>query len=77
MIPTILVVGLAVGRWWLLPVAAVAWVVLLLATGVIGLVEIPAAAGLALANAAVFGVAVHKTVVWPLRHRRARRIGPT
>jgi hypothetical protein len=76
MIPTILVVGLAVGRWWLLPVAAVAWVVLLLATGVIGLVEIPAAAGLALANAAV-GVAVHKTVAWPLRQRRARRIGPT
>jgi hypothetical protein len=76
MIPTILVVGLAVGRWWLLPVTAVAWVVLLLATGVIGLADIPAAAGVALANAAV-GVAVHKTVVWPFRQRRARRIGHT
>jgi len=68
MIPTVLIAGLAVGRWWLLPVAGLAWAVLLLATGVIGLVDIPAAAGFALANAAV-GVAVHKTVAWPFRYR--------
>jgi hypothetical protein len=72
-IPTLLVAGLAVGRWWALPVAAVAWVTLLLATGVIGLAEIPAAAALALANAAV-GVAVHKALAWPFRRRRARRV---
>ena len=76
MIPTVLIAGLAVGRWWLLPIAGLAWVVLLLATGVIGLVEIPAAASLAVANAAV-GVAVHKALVSPFRQRRARRIGPT
>jgi hypothetical protein len=58
-IPTVIVLGLIVGRWWLLPVAALAWSALLLATGTIELAETPAAGALALTNCAV-GVVIHK-----------------
>jgi hypothetical protein len=36
MIPTLLIVGLALGRWWrvVIPVATIGWAVLLVATGV-------------------------------------------
>lgn len=64
MIPSLLLVGLVLGRWWWLPLllAAAGWPALLLATGAMtvgpGLVG---AAGLAVLNAAV-GVAVHQAV---------------
>jgi Flp pilus assembly protein protease CpaA len=60
-IPTILLPSFLIGRWWTIPIAAVLWTVLLLATGTIGAADIPLAAGLGAANAAV-GVAVHQAL---------------
>jgi hypothetical protein len=63
-IPTVLVLGLVAGRWpWAtLLLAAGAWPALLVATGVIvDLGDVPFAAALAVANAAV-GVAVNRGV---------------
>ena len=60
MIPTLLLVGLVLGRWWrgVIPAAAIGWAVLLLATGVdSGLPFAAAAALLGAINAAV-GVVV-------------------
>ncbi len=34
MIPTLLLPGLVIGRWWLVPIAAVGWPVLLIIDGV-------------------------------------------
>ncbi len=34
MIPTLLVPAVLIGRWWLVPIAAVGWPVLLMANGV-------------------------------------------
>jgi hypothetical protein len=71
MIPTVIVVGLVVGRWWVLAVAAVGWVVLLAATGITGDAgSLAVGAGLAVANAGV-GVAVHKGVAALFRALRA------
>jgi len=70
-IPTILLPSLAIGRWWVIPAAAVVWAALLLATGVIGLADVPAAGGLAAANAAV-GVAVHQVLLSIVRLARRR-----
>jgi Flp pilus assembly protein protease CpaA len=71
-IPTILLPSFLIGRWWTIPIAAVLWTVLLLATGTIGAADIPLAAGLGAANAAV-GVVVHQVLrsLFGLRPRRA------
>jgi hypothetical protein len=61
-IPTLILLGLAVGRWWLVPVAAVGWSVLLLATGIVGFTELPLAVALGAANTAA-GIAPR----WALR----------
>ena len=58
-----LVLGLAVGRWWFVPVGAAAWALLLLATGVCTAECIPGALALGGANTLV-GVAVRRSVVW-------------
>ena len=52
MIPTLIIVGLALGKWWrvVVPVAAIGWVISLIASGV--------GAGLPFAlSAALFGLA--------------------
>jgi hypothetical protein len=71
-IPTLIVAGLIVGRWWMAAVAAVVWPIVLAVTLTDGrgLATLVAGALLAIANTLV-GVAVHKTVVWPWRHARA------
>ena len=61
MIPTLLLAGLVVGRWWFVPVAGVAWSLVVGADGL--------AFALGAANTAV-GVAVHRTVVLLLRRLR-------
>ncbi len=61
MIPTLLLAGLVVGRWWFVPIAGVVWAVLVDAS--------VAAFALGAANTAV-GVAVHRTVVLLLRRLR-------
>ena len=69
MIPVALVLGLAVGRWWAVAVAAIGWAILLVATGVVGLDDDAVlAAALAAANATV-GVAIHVGVARAVRWR--------
>jgi hypothetical protein len=70
MIPIALVLGLAVGRWWIVVVAAVGWAAALVASGVIGIEDAAiGAAGLAAADAAV-GAAIHKGVAAAFRLAR-------
>lgn len=77
MIPTMIVVGLVLGRWWrvALLVAAVGWPLLL---GLMGLLESPTAAlvssALAVANTGL-GVLVHQGVLHAYR-RLSRRHEP-
>ncbi len=67
MIPTAIVLGLVVGRWWAVAVAAIGWALALVATGVVALDEgAVGAASLAAANAMV-GVAVHVGVTRAVR----------
>lgn len=74
MIPTMILVGLVLGRWWwqALVGSALAWPTLLLLEGVIIQEEVLAAAGLGALNAAV-GVLVHQLVLRGVRALRARR----
>jgi hypothetical protein len=69
-IPTILFPSFIIGRWWIIPLAAVAWTALLLASGTIGASGIPAAAAFAAVNAAV-GVGAHQAVLVLFRSSRA------
>ena len=67
MIPVALVLGLVVGRWWAVAVAAIGWAIALVATGVVGLDDAAiGAAALAAANATV-GVAIHVGVTRVVR----------
>ncbi|MET8835929.1 hypothetical protein ABZV78_18685 [Micromonospora sp. NPDC004540] len=79
MIPSLILLGLLLGRWWWLPLslAAVGWPVLLVATGTMDVTpSLVAASGLALLNAGV-GVAVHQGVLRTLRRLRPEPDGPT
>jgi hypothetical protein len=60
-IPTLLVVGAVVGRWWAVPAAALGWVVLVSVAGDCGPDCWPAAAALGFLNTAV-GVTLRKTL---------------
>lgn len=74
MIPSLILLGLVLGRWWRLAVvaAAVSWPVLLVAADVMTVqIELVAAAGLAAANTGV-GALVHHGVAWVFRRLRAR-----
>ena len=69
MIPTLILVGLVFGRWWrvVIPVAAVGWAVLLIATGVeSGLLFALGAAAIAIPNVAL-GVLVHQALLLLVR----------
>jgi hypothetical protein len=64
MIPTLLVVGLALGAWWRIsiPAATIAWALLLLATGVVSdLTHVAGAAWFGFINVTV-GVLVFQAV---------------
>ncbi|MET8909985.1 hypothetical protein [Micromonospora sp. NPDC004551] len=72
MIPSLILLGLLLGRWWWLPLplAAVGWPVLLVAIGTMDITpDLVAAAGLAVVNASV-GVAVHQGILRSLRRLR-------
>ena len=73
MLPVVLLVSVVIGRWWLVPGAALFWGVVIVATNPDRSVDLFfAAAGLAAANAAV-GVLAHRTVTAAARAvRRAR-----
>jgi hypothetical protein len=74
-IPTLILFGLLVGRWWRLSLVAgaVGWPVLLVATDVMDVeVGLLAAAGLAVINTGA-GVLVHQVVLRAFRLLRPRR----
>ena len=74
-IPTLIIVGLVLGNWWrvLVPVAAVGWAVLLIATDVdSGLDFAVGAAALGAVNVVV-GVLLHHGVRYSLRAVRTRQ----
>jgi hypothetical protein len=52
-IPTMLLLGLVVGRRWAIPLGAVGWAVTVLMAGTIGVADVPVAAALGAANVAV------------------------
>jgi len=74
MVPTLMLVGLVLGRWWrtTLVAATLGWPILLLADG---LIEpgwnIAAAAGLSAANTAA-GIVVHQAIRWAVRRATTR-----
>jgi hypothetical protein len=66
MIPSLLLPGLIAGRWWLVPIAAVGWPVLLMVGAIATGWQFGASAGaLAAANVA-FAVAVHRGAAYLL-----------
>jgi hypothetical protein len=65
-IPTVLIAGAVVGRWWFVAVAALAWAVLVVATGDASANDFVAAFGFGAANAAV-GIATHRVVAGGVR----------
>ena len=79
-IPTMIVFGLVVGRWWksALIGGAVLWPVILTFVGmashadVLDVAVLLSAAGLGAANTAV-GVAVHQSILWLIRRIRRNR----
>lgn len=71
-IPTMILFGIVLGRWWAPTVVfgAIFWPALLLASDVMGVEPgLLAAAGLGAANAAV-GVLVHQAILWIIRRAR-------
>lgn len=78
MIPTMLVFGLVLGRWWKVTVAlgVVAWPALLLIDGTVGFeLELLGAAIAGAANT-LAGAAVHQGLLWLVRHLRKGRSAP-
>jgi len=79
MIPTLILLGVVLGRWWPVPlvISAVGWPLLLLVTDVMtvepGLVG---ASGLAVLNTAV-GVLVHQAVLRAVRRWRRATNSPS
>jgi len=60
MIPTLLLPGLVIGRWWLVPIAAVGWPVMLILDGIgTGWAFGASAGALAAANVGI-AVALHR-----------------
>lgn len=77
MIPTMIVFGLVLGRWWKSTIAAgaVVWPATLILVGIIGGADVLVAAALGAANAAV-GVAVHQGALGLVRLIRRHRPTP-
>ncbi len=77
MIPTVLLVGVALGRWWWQVVlgAAVGWPLVVLGVGAIDPSGIPAAAALGAANGAV-GVVANRVVTGGVRLVGRLGVGP-
>jgi hypothetical protein len=63
MIPIALLPGVLIGRWWFVPVAAAAWVALIVAVNGVDLAGTPIAAGLAMAKLSWASPAAN----WPLK----------
>ena len=78
MIPTMILFGLILGRWWraTLLLAAVMWPAMLVADDVMDVeAGLLAAAGLSVLNAGV-GILVHQVFLWLVRHSRRSTTTP-
>jgi hypothetical protein len=74
MIPTLILLGLVVGRWWLVAIAAIAWPIALVGTKVgSGFSFAVGSAAVAVINTAA-GVAVHKGAVKVFRKLHSRYV---
>lgn len=73
MIPSLILGGLVVGRWWMVPVAMVAWPALLIGTGVGSGPHLIAGGSLIAVPNVALGVVLHRVVrrLWHL----ARGVG--
>ncbi len=71
MIPTMILLGLVLGRWWKSAIAggAVVWPAILAFGGVIGGTDMLGAAAVGALNTAA-GVAVHQAALWLVRSIR-------
>ena len=78
MIPTMILFGLVLGRWWKSAIAAgaVVWPAILVLAGIIGGPDVLGAAALGAANTAA-GVAVHQAALWLVRSIRHDRPAPS
>jgi hypothetical protein len=65
-----LLVGLVVGRAWIVPLGAAAWAGLLLLTGTLDPADVPAAGLLGGVNTLV-GVGLQRALTFPFRRHRA------
>ena len=74
MIPTMILFGLVLGRWWksAIVAGAVLWAVSLLLAGIVGGAYVVSAAAFGAAHTAV-GVAVHQATLWLVRSIRRDR----
>jgi len=68
-IPTMLLIGILVGRWWVVPVGGAGWATVLIVSGTLGWGAVPAAVALAAVNAAA-GAMVRQLIVSALRRPR-------
>lgn len=77
MIPTMILFGLVLGRWWKSAIAAgaVVWLAILVLAGIIGGADVLGAA-LGAANTAA-GVAVYQAALWLVRSIRRDRPTPS
>ncbi len=66
MIPTMLLFGLAFRRIWTIPLGGLPWGVLLLATGLVSVGDVPFASLVGSVNFAI-GVLIRRLLVWPWR----------
>jgi hypothetical protein len=66
MIPTMLLAGLLLGRWWVIALGGLGWAALLLLGGDIGVGDAPFAAALGAVNVGI-GVGVRRSVRAVLR----------
>ena len=66
MIPTALLAGLVVGRWWAVPVVGAVWAIVVVVFGDCGASCIPGALLLGAANC-VAGVAAHRVLIVALK----------
>src|SRR5262245_52575578 len=60
LIPSLILAGFVVGRWWIVPVAMVVWPALMIGTGVDSGIHVIAAGSLIAVPNVALGVALHR-----------------
>lgn len=78
MIPTMILFGLVLGRWWKSAIVAGAalWPAILIPGGIVDGIDVLGAAALGAVNTAA-GVAIHRLALWLIRSTRRDRPTPS